>query len=608
MRKKHLLTGLVVIVLVVGLHLTTPLVPGLPEMSDSERLTAFMIALWGVEAAVIGATIVALFFALSSVQHSQPTKAGLSALFRDLRLELVLGLLLGVLLGSGLSVLLLQPANWNWPLDSPSLESLPLLSFSLFVLSMLSLFWLVWKATEYLHPSAAQDLTLKEAERLAVVVGRHERRMEARQRQEIQQIFTSSGNRGSSPGPQTQRIQRDPPERGELIELFDEAHERAVKAIEADDMPALQDALSVSTATLRGYIDCSDKQKATHKLDASESRPFEGKFNRGLCLERVSRDTISLMEIAAQRPKHRCSLQMVWYPFSIWRLGLKQDNHEATVLGLELVAYSYWQISSATDSVLVDQWRAIWREGIFGPESFIKQEARTAIRPEGTELDRVLHYLLSSLEVQDTLFLVSALALYKNDVDISGELIASHMDIHNVFWIIEDPVWRFPDEAKQGLNAYNRAIREGLALLIGLAAVRVENEENAGTKSRLLPFMLEAAERDFESLEELAGICLVDDALGPSWYDFYGGLTDYPQYAKDAQFAYVYPQHLRIWAFILVLTRLKVTRTEILSLRPLRQNVRQALDEVLRRIAANKTLWQAFVKPSLFASLKSLLK
>jgi hypothetical protein len=578
-------------VVVIALALAIPLVPGLPEIPTTDSILAFVAALWGVQAGVVGATLVALFFAFGSVQSARPTKAALDELLKEIKLGPILGLFFGVLVAYGLSFLLLQPAPWAWPLDSPSLESLPLLDFAFFVASMVALLWLVWKAAHYLHPAAAHDLTLKQAKRLALAVSRHERSERAERSRESPTFERVGRVLRARPS----KVRREPRERSALIDLFNEVYERGVKALETDDLPSLEDALSVFRIALTASIlesRSTGAAEAAHRAAWGEFGSSWALLESRLCVDRASYDSYRLMDIAATRPESRCSRYLLWFPFSLWRLGLENDDHEVVATALDAAAGIYWQIARPSSQALVSYWLEIWREHLFGPEHFVTSTARAGIRPEQVALDDVLHCILSSLEVQRALFLVAALAIHRDDIHTCGNLVASHVTMANVFWPINDPDWRFPEGAKQALESYDNALRESMVVLIGLAAVKFEN---GGTMEGLLKFMLEAAKSDFQSLADLESTCAANLHGGPRWFARHMDIAEPPFYASAISHDYAYPEDLQAWAHILLLPQFVEGPVDIESLNLGEGDSRAAFGRVLGRIQKNRERWDSFL-------------
>ncbi len=511
--------GIGLATIVIGSHLVLPLAPHVPTLSMSSEdghlshLSSTVTQLWVIEATLLGALLVALFFGLSAVRDSDPPRATLDRLLVDIGFEWVLALLTSALVGSGITALMLLSPGWEWPIKSPSLGALPLLDFVFFGAGIGAFVFLIVKAAGYLYPAAVLRLTVEQAAMLSRVVSRDERK---RWQDRLHGWDGTFGRQPAKPRP----LPSPPKERRDLIGLFAEVQDRAIRAVELDDLPRLREMLGVLRTILSAHFsewESPESARKDHETPLDDHPPLWQSIE-SLTMDRVEVGLCDLVELAISRPGSGCTPSLLWFPFLVWNLGLDQDFHRMSRFGLELASRTYLQLLRAKDKTLVEQWVTMWRRPPNGPEEFLMHQVRLGIREEDTKEEDVHHLLLAGHEVRLCLSRAMSTALLAGDASTCLDLLGSRSTVINIFWPIRDPHFSYPDSVRQRLREIELASAEGMAILIGLAAV-VFHER--GEMAPVLKAMLRIArEEDFKSVERVSEVLdsRIRKWFTPEWF------------------------------------------------------------------------------------------
>ncbi len=535
-------------VVVVALHLVVPFAPGLPAVSSWEELRTFTIALWGIQAAVVGATIVGLLFAFTSVQASEPTLGALSELRRRTLFSPLLGLLVGSLLGMGLTLLMLLPASGNPPLDPPSVRALPMVDVALFATSMAALSWVLIDAVNFLHPQGVRDLALQHVREVARVVSKSERYQRARE--EIAKKKLEGRNLPFGEYAKELAKSREEPirQQDELRQLYGELEERGLSAIQTDHAAELEFVLGALKATLDSYITDRAKERSAHPRSI-QRRGSEFEYNA--CPTQVSARFATLMDFAAGHAETRCAEAITAFGLEVWRKGVNADNHEISSLGLHLASLTYASLVKLGAQQLIAVWLNAWCARFHGPENFVTMQARPAVKPP-VSANEVEHYLQAALEIQQTLFLVAALALHAQDFDTSGTLLASHGTMANSFYPIDEPDRGFGEAELAEKARYDEALRESILLWLGIAATRFH--DGTGNEN-LLHFLMRSADNRTWGIGDL--IATYDrptaNSSAPDWFFTFMSDTEPPSVKVQGRSRALSVQELKGWGIALLM-------------------------------------------------------
>ncbi len=464
----------------VALHLAFAFIPGLPALSVStanggplSQLSGAMSQLWVIEATVLGAVLVAMFFAFTSVKESDPPSATLDALLADIGFNWTLAVFTSALVGSCLTTLMLQVQDWAWPITAPSVGALPLLDFALFAAVVYALIFIVSKSVKYLYPSAIHGLTLQRARRLAAAVASFEHKQEA----QPSRLVTSADGFLSF---ETHEIP-PPPEVGQMRLLFSELEERGSRAIVADDPERLYDLLDVLREALRSHYQPegrADLARTFHESPLDEQSMLSSDMSFPVTPGAVERIIAMVLHEFNPGPSARCTFPIVWFPFSIWADGREMDSHRLARLGLELAAKTYWAAASKSAHTTLNEWIRIWREHPHGPESYITNMARPALQENSADDKVVLHHLLSAHEIFQCSATSMCLALLRKERNGFFEILNSIRDVENVFWPVKDKEYEFSPLAKALLRDIDQVEIQSLLILAGFAGVRHHNGDD----------------------------------------------------------------------------------------------------------------------------------
>lgn len=434
---------IVLAVLVVLAHLIPLVVPGLPEL-DREPSRRFLIAVWAVDGALLGALIVAAFFIGQTAQNGRLSVVTFLAALSELRIVEAVALVLGSLMGIGVQILAFEPAPSPWMVAPGSLGALPLVTAAMFLLTVGLLGWIIHQVLEFAHPDRAARLASMKASELEACAVRFRRLEGRRRRRETAALFEglSIGQRRGTPSSSHRsrlllRVSRmfesvrwrfagSQESSASLGRLVDDAMEDAIEALSSHDVRQVRHAISVFTSAW--LVLCAHtRAEPDASLAVPDDEDLDWEFFR---LETSVRTLLQRLSGQTSAPVVQ---EVAWIPFVFWIHANTEGSHEGMRRALRLAEFCYRELVRLQRPEAIELWELNWEQDFRGPEKTLIALHRE-LRSEGATAQGALQALQVAQVVATEALISSVRLLLANEQDAAIKRFWSARAAHKTLW------------------------------------------------------------------------------------------------------------------------------------------------------------------------------